>query len=205
MVRTPRTAVIIPTLALLLWGVAGCGGARPSKYYTLQLPAVSAPPANTYAVDLLVGRITAPHLYRDDRIVYRTGSAQLGTYEYHRWAEPPTEMLEAMLVRLLRSSGKYRSVQHLRSNARGNFILRGRLHNFEEVVDGALAGRLLMEIDLFNQETGTTVWSHFYSHDEPVNGDDVGAVVEALSRNVQRALERVAAGLDDYFAKHPQK
>ena len=200
-----RTALIIPTLALVIWGLAGCGGARPSKYYTLQVPAGSAAPLNTYPVDLLVGRITAPHLYRDDRIVYRTGSTQMGTYEYHRWAEPPTEMLEAMLVRLLRSSGKYRSVQHLRSNARGNFILRGRLHNFEEVAGGGLAGRVVMEIELYNQETGATAWSHFYSRDEPVNGNDVPAVVEALNRNVQRGLELLAAGLDDYFAKHPPK
>jgi len=185
--------------------MAGCGGARPSKYYALDLPAPAPATVNTYPVTLLVGRITAPHLYRDDRIVYRTGATQLGAYEYHRWAEPPTDMLEALLVRMLRGSGKYSSVQQLRSNARGDFILRGRLHHFEEVADPELVARLVMEIELYEQKTGTTVWSHFYSHDEPVSGKEIPVVVEALNRNVRRGLEQVAQGLDQYFARNLPK
>lgn len=192
-------------LLLLATGMAGCGAARPSKYYTLELPPASAAAANTYPVSLLVGRISAPHLYRDDRIVYRTGSTELGTYEYHRWAEPPTDMIEAMLVRVLRASGKYQSVQSLRSNARGDYIVRGRLHEFEELSGNALAARVVLEVELYDQKNGTTVWSHLYSHDEPVTGKDVPAVVEAMNRNAQRGLADIAAGIDQYFAKNPPK
>jgi len=42
------------------------------------------------------------HLYREDRIVYGNGAEQLGTYEYQRWAEPPTEMIQEVLLRELR-------------------------------------------------------------------------------------------------------
>ena len=139
------------------------------------------------------------------RSVYRTGSEQLGTYQYHRWAEPPTEMVEAMLLRLLRDSGRYRTVQALRSSARGDYILRGRLHDFEEVANGQIVARVAFEIELYELKEGTTVWSQSYSHDEPVNGKEVAAVVEGLDRNVQRGLGQILAGLDQYFSTHPPK
>lgn len=201
--QTIRSAAI----ALAVAALAGCGSTRPSKYYQLEVPATPPPVEvrNIYPVTLLVGRIGAPHILRDDRIAYRTGPVQMGTYEYHRWAEPPTEMVEGILMRLLRASGRYRGVQPQRSNARGDFIIRGRLHEFEEVSQPQLAARVAMEFELDEIETGTTVWSQFYSHDEPANGKDVPAVVEALERNVQRGLQQVAAGLDQYFATHPPK
>lgn len=194
-------------VALLVGGLAACGATRPSKYYQLQVPAGPSRSggADAYSASLLVGRLAAPHLYRDDRIVYRTGPEQLDSYEYHRWAEPPTEMLEAILLRMLRESGRYRSVQLLRSNAHGDYILRGRLFNFEEVSGSPLAARVALEIELYDVKSGTTAWSQFYSRDEPVNGKDVSAVVQALNRNVQQGLAQITAGIEQYFASHPTK
>ncbi len=63
----------------------------------------------------------ASHLYRDDRIVYSSGGTQMGTYEYQRWAEPPTEMVEEILLRELRTSGRYHAVYTHRSNVNGDF------------------------------------------------------------------------------------
>lgn len=178
---------------------SSCGATRPSKYYSLDLPATPPAPSNTYPLALLVGHFSAPHLYRDDRIVYRAGTTQIGTYEYHRWAEPPTDMLEAMLMHLLRSSGKYQTVQRLGSNTHGDYIVRGRLHYLEEGPGSPLAARVAFEVELYELKSGTTVWSHFYSHDEPVTGKEVSAVVAALNRNVQRGLAEVAAGMDQFF------
>jgi len=42
--------------------------------------------------------------------------------------------------------------------------------------------------------------THSYSHDEPVDGKDVKAVVAALDRNVQSGLSAVMGGPDDYFS-----
>jgi ABC-type uncharacterized transport system auxiliary subunit len=197
-----RTLAVIG-IPLVLAVMAGCGATRPSKYYTLEVPDTPSAAGHSYPVSLLVGRFAAPHLFRDDRLVYRSRSAEMGTYEYHRWAEPPTEMLEAMLVRLLRASGQYRSVELLRSNARGDYIVRGRLSALEEVDDGSPLARVALEIELYSPKTGTTVWSRLYRHDEPVNGKSVPAVVEALNRNVQSGLAEIVAGLNQYFAEHP--
>ena len=196
--------VVSVTMALTLL-LSACGASRPNKYYALELPSVRPASSATLPVSLLVGRIAAPHVFRDDRIVYRSGNTELGTYEYHRWAEPPTEMLEAMLIRLLRDSGRYQSVQTQSSNARGDFILRGRLSDLEEVSGPPLMARVAFEIELYDVKNGTTVWSQYYSHDEPVQSKQVSAVVEALTRNVQAGLQQITAGLDQYFASHPPK
>jgi len=199
-----RRFAMILTLALTLL-LSACGAARPNKYYALQLPPSHPAASGALPVSLLVGRIAAPHVFRDDRIVYRTGTIEMGTYEYHRWAEPPTEMLEAMLIRLLRDSGRYQSVQSQRSNARGDYVLRGRLFNLEEMSGPPVMARVALEIELYDVKNGTTVWSQYYSHDEPVQGKEVSAVVEALTRNVQSGLQQITAGLDQYFASHPPK
>lgn len=195
--------ILILLAALIL---AGCGGAsHPIHYYTLDLPAPPDAARNPYPVTLLVARVTAPMVLRDDRIVYRSGANELGTYEYHRWAEPPATLLETGLLRLLRSSGRYQSVSEMSSRVRGQYLIRGRLYDFEEVDASAIAARVALEAELIDQKSGKVVWSHFYSQDEPVSGDDVASVVAALNKNLMRGLDEVAAGLDGYFSKTPPK
>jgi hypothetical protein len=185
---------------------AACGSVRPSKYYSMELPSAAASTAAPLKVSLLVGRILAPQLYRDDRIIYRTSATEVGAYEYHRWAEPPAAMIEAMLVRRLRAGGRFASVQSLASNARGDYILRGRLHHIEESTSGAgVTARLALEVELFERGSGAAVWTKFFSAEEPVSGKEVPAVVEALNRGLHRGLDQISAELEDYIAKHPLK
>src|SRR5215469_13774160 len=187
--------------------LGGCGAARPSKYYQLTLPRDPAarPAASPAPVTLLVGNLLASDLYREDRIVYSTAGEQMGTYEYQRWAEPPTEMIEEVLLRELRSSGHYRAVFAHRSDMNGDFLLRGRLYDFKEVSGNAMAARLTVDFEMRDLKNGSTVWTHYYHHDEPVNGKNVSAVVAALDKNVQASVKEVLEGLDQYFRSHPLK
>ena len=139
-----------------------------------------------YPVTLLLGALTASHLYREDHIVYSSAGQNMGTYESQRWAEPPTEMMEEVLSRELRASGRYRAVNCMHSNARGDYLLHGRLYDFKEVRGIQLVARVAVEFELRDTKSGATVWNHYYAHDEPVSGKDVAAVVAALDRNVQR-------------------
>jgi ABC-type uncharacterized transport system auxiliary subunit len=145
------------------------------------------------------------HLYREDRIVYSGGGGQMGTYEYQRWAEPPTEMVEEVLVRELRASGRYRSVYAHRSNTGGDFLLRGRLYDFKEVTGSPIVGRVSFEMEMRDLKSGAMVWTHSYTHDESAGGKDVSAVVTALDRNVQRGVKEMVESLAEYFATHPVK
>ena len=199
-----RCKIIFTALALCLGVLNGCGATRPSKYYQLTAPsnqASSADPA-PYPVTLLVGPIATSNLYRDDRIVYASGGEAMGTYEFQRWAEPPSEMIKEVLLRELQISTRYQYVYSSRSDVRGDYLLRGHLYDFREIDGKVLTARVAFYFELRDNKTGSTVWSRYYSHDEPVDGKDVSAVVAALNRNVMSGLSEVRAGLDQYFATH---
>lgn len=194
--------------AFLLLGVvlaAGCGATRPSKYYQLTMPNnLSADlPSDPYPVSLLLASLISSHLYREDRIVYSSGGESMGAYEYQRWAEPPTEMIQEVLLRELRASGRYRGVNSLRSGARGDYVISGRLYDFKEVSGPPLLARVSFELTMRDNKTASTVWNHSYSHDEPVDGKDVPAVVAALNRNTLRGVSEFRSSLNEYFSTHP--
>jgi ABC-type uncharacterized transport system auxiliary subunit len=202
--RFVQLAVVALGAVGVLMMSAGCGAARPIKYYQLTVPGDMTQPsdASAFPITLLVGPLMGSHLYRDDRIVY-SGGASMGTYDTQRWASPPTEMLQEVLFRELRASGKYKTVNTLRSNARGDYILNGRLYDFKEVTGSAFVARVAVEYELKDTKTGATVWSHYYSHDEPVSGKDVAAVASAIDRNVQGIVSQVQASVAEYFQAHP--
>jgi ABC-type uncharacterized transport system auxiliary subunit len=199
-----RTLLMVICAVAVAFATTGCGAARPVKYYQLTVPGdmSSTSDAGAVPITLLVGPLLGSRIYRDDRIVYSSGE-QMGMYESERWASPPTEMLQEVLFRELRASGKYKTVNMLRSNARGDYILHGRLYDFKEVTGSAFAARVAVEYELRDTKTGATVWSHYYSHDEPVSGKEIGAVASAIDRNVQGIVLQVQAGMAAYFQANP--
>jgi ABC-type uncharacterized transport system auxiliary subunit len=190
---------------LLAASLSACSASRPVKYYVVDVgPAPTNASATALPVSLLVARITASHLYRDDRVVYASGAEELGTYEYERWSGSPVDMIQDVLIASLRSTGQYRSVSRIGSTVKGDYILRGHLLALDEVDKPALAGRFSFELELFDPKTGSTVWSNSYAHDEPVNGKKakVADVVEALDRTVREGMNQMTASLGQYIATH---
>jgi ABC-type uncharacterized transport system auxiliary subunit len=183
--------------------LAGCGAARPIKYYSLDPPEV-ARTAQRLDVALLIGHFRAPTLYRDTRIVYRTGPNEMGLYEDHRWVAPPALMVEEMLLQTLRRSGNYKSVQLIASNAQGDYVIRGRVERFDEVDGKPLGAQVWLHVSLYDPKKGETVWSHSYQHDEEVSGNDVASVAAALDKNLQQGILELSAEINQYLAEHPR-
>lgn len=200
--------LMIAILGAALFGLAACGSVRPTTYYQFTTPPsrTTSIDSNAYPIELRVGRFYAPHWHHGDRIGVYTGPGQLSKNEVHRWAEPPAAMLESNLRRLLRVSGRYQTVESLRGNAGGDYIVRGRLDNLKEINSGErIVARVEFAIELCEIETHAAVWSKYYSHDEPVNGKDVSAFVAAVDQSAERGLEEAVAGIERYFAAHPPK
>lgn len=195
-------------LALLCGSVllTGCAKAKPVHYYQITYPASALASPNSLDVAILVRNFLAPHLYREDLIVFSSSSEEMGTYQNQRWAEPPTEMLQNALVRGLRASGHFRSVLALRSDSQGDYIVTGRLYDFREMdaADGVKA-QLSFDMEMRELHTGKTVWTYAYNHDEPVSGKEVTALAAAMDKNVLRSVQEVQSSLDEYFRNHPPK
>jgi len=52
----------------------------------------------------------------------------MGTYEYQRWAQPPTEMIHDVLIQQTSAAGRYSvRIFFKRSDSRGDYLLRGHL------------------------------------------------------------------------------
>ena len=183
---------------------AGCVKARTLRYYTLSIPpAAQQPSPQALPVTMVVGRLNAPHLLRDDRVVYAMSDVELGVDEYHRWSEPPTAMIERLLVERLRTSGQYKAVQHLSSTTRGDYILRGYLGALNEVDDTAgIKARFTLQLELFDVKAGNVVWNDRYNSDQPVPDKSVKAVVETLQKSVNSGLDQLTGSLAQYFAAH---
>ena len=201
------TKVGVLVLAMVTGGLCGCGAVPQSKYYQLTAPgeAASAAADDPLPITLLVGPLKASHLYREDRLVYATNSEEMGTYQVHRWAEPPTEMIQELFWRSLRASHRYNAVYLLSSSSHGDFLLQGNVYDFKELSGSTLAARVNLELELRDLKTGAIVWTHNYSHDEPVKGKDVSAVVAALDQNAQRCVSEAEASLNEYLAARAKR
>jgi len=192
--------------SILLAALSGCGGAhKPIKYYQITYPTSGTMAPDAVDTVLMVRTFESSHLYLDDKIVYGMDSPEMGTYEYQRWVEPPVEILQDSLVRGLRASGRFKGVYTMRSDINGQFVLGGRLYDFKEVDGSTIVARLSYETRLRDRKTGLTVWNHVYNHDEPVSEKSINAFVLAMDKNVQRSVQEVQAGLEEYFRAHPLK
>jgi ABC-type uncharacterized transport system auxiliary subunit len=198
-----RIAALMPILILVV-GLAGCGAPKPINYYSLQIPAAPSTSKPTYSIDVAVGRITGPSLLQASPIVYKTGTNQIGTYKYHRWQDPPVELVQAKLISLLRSSGGYQSVTSTTTTG-ADYVIRGRLHEFSEVDGEGIGALITMEFELYERRSAKVLWSHFYTQLEPAQGKAVSGVAQAIDRNLDRGLREVMTELGQYFAANPSK
>jgi ABC-type uncharacterized transport system auxiliary subunit len=179
---------------------AGCISTRPVRYYTLGAP---APPANLGRQDgliLLVGGIATPEALQDGRIRYRAGSNEAGAYEYHRWTERPGSMVRNALIRALRESGKYQRVLEAGSSTTGDYLLRGKLDEFDEVDGVSVRTKISLHVELVDRKTNQNVWDRLAEREEPVSGKSVVDVVQSLDRNLQLLVGETTGQIDKFLA-----
>ena len=195
----PRTTWIY---VLFIGILSGCGAAHPSEYYHLTVPdnPRAAAEQDPYPVTLVLGRVTSSNLYRQDHVVWSSDGESMGVYEYQRWVESPTEMLADVLLREFRDSESYQGVYPEGSNVHGDYLLRVHLYDFEEISQKPLLARVSFDVELRETKSGIIVWTHHYTHDEPVSRKEASAVAAALDRNVQTGVSECKASLDHYFS-----
>jgi len=116
------------------------------------------------------------------------------------------ELLQDALARGLRSSGSFRAVTTLRSDASAEYCLTGQLYTFREVSSGSgVSARLNYDVELMDLKRGKAIWRHTYNHDEPVGGKSVADVVAALDKNVHQSVQEVQDGIVQALSSYTRK
>jgi len=193
-------SIILVTVAGLL--STGCAASKPVRYYTIQPPFQSASPRVTNesrGLTLLMGEIAAPEGLQDERIRYRVGANQTCAYEYDRWADRPGTMVRDSLMRALRTSGNYQSVANAGSSATGDYLVRGKLSEFDEVDGASIRTRISLQLELIDRKTNRSVWDNLLEREEPVQSRDVASVVQSLDRNLQGVASQAAGEIDRFL------
>lgn len=179
---------------------ASCISTMPVHYYTIQPPLSAENPGKPDGLILLVGSIATPPDLQDGRIRYRIGANEVGAYQFHRWTEEPGLMVRESLLRALRASGQYRRVLESSSSTIGDYLVHGRLLEFDEEDDGSIQTKIALQVELVDKKTNTNVWDHLTVHEEPVAKKTVPDVVQSLDHNLQHVASDTAAEIDRFLA-----
>ena len=203
MVIMRKTATkIVFCLAALVILTSCMGRVRHPNYYTLNLPAPPDPPAagNAHGT-LAIREFRAPAYLRQGAIVYKTSPEQIGFYAYHRWAIDPRDFVTNSIIDDLRASGVFAHVHSYDGSRAADYLLSGHLEKLEEIdYQGGIKVQVAISAEMTSISTGAVVWSNAVSEIGDVSTHDVPAVVSAMNRTMQRAIEKLMSPLSAGWA-----
>jgi ABC-type uncharacterized transport system auxiliary subunit len=196
-----RFAISFLLLTLACLVSIGCASTRPVHYYSLASAEPHMHPERPDGPTILVANIVASESLQDVRIRYRAGDNEIGAYEFHHWTERPSTMVRDGLIQALRSSGKYQRVLESSSSAAGDYLVRGRLFEFDEVDNHAtIQTRISLRLEVIDKKTNRTIWDHHFERDEPSGGKSIRDVVASMDRNLAQVANQAAAEMEKFLS-----
>jgi ABC-type uncharacterized transport system auxiliary subunit len=183
-------------LALILWllpALAGCARVKPTRYYTLNLPAPPDPPAaETVHTSIAVREFQSPVYLRQGPIVYRSTPEEIGFYEYHRWAADPRLVATNSVLDHLRASGDFSLVSMYDGHSDIDYVLTGKLEKLEEIdYQSGVKVEVAMSAQITRVATGATVWSNVVSEVGTVSQRNVAGVVSQMNQTIELAIDKL--------------
>ena len=178
--------------------LAACGSVRgpETKYYKLDLPSAPTPAGPSAPVSLRIEPFRTTDLLRQDRIVYRPSPVEVGYYEYHRWAEPPSDTVTKALADQLTKRRVFQTVEISNGVEKADYVLRGSIDRLQEVdYMGVVRVQVSISAVLEDLARQKIIWSSAASSECAVAKGDVQAVVAAMSQASQQSIARLMTDL----------
>jgi ABC-type uncharacterized transport system auxiliary subunit len=191
---------------MLIPALAGCGGVRYPKYYTLNVPPAPDPVAlETPRTSIAVREFQSPGYLRQGPIVYRATPEAIGFYEYHRWAADPRSSVTSAVVDHLRASGLYSAVSVYRGQPDNDYVFTGRLDKLEEVdYKSGVKVEVAISAQITSVKSGATVWSNAVSELGSVSQRTVPGVVSEMNRTMEPAINKLLSTIPTPLASGKQ-
>ena len=193
-----RERAVRAALALVgALAISACGSARYPAYYTLHLePSTQAPASTRGSGTLAIKELRCPDYLCEGRLVYRPTPAEVGFYQYHRWASSPRAMIAEYLAERVRARSLFVSVSDDESRMASDFVLTGTLERLEEVDEaGEVAAVCTISTQLGNR-AGVVVWSGTAAERVPVQQRDMAGVVNGLATAVRATVDRLVTDME---------
>jgi cholesterol transport system auxiliary component len=189
----PRLLLAACAIALLAPACGVLPKREPTRVFT---PAHSATPVDgpQVAWSLLVAKPVASQMLDSERISVRPGPGNVQVYKGASWSDPLPELVQAALLRAFEDSQKILTVARPGGGVRGRFQLVTELRSFESayVSAGRPEATLELQAKLVDSRDGAVVAARAFSDHEPAATEDVGDVIAAFSRALDRTSAQVA-------------
>lgn len=178
--------------------ISACGSARYPAYYTLHLePSTQARASERAMGTLAIKELSCPDYLCEGRIVYRATPAEVGFYQYHRWASSPRAMIAQYLAERVRARSFFTSVSGDESRMATDFLLSGTLERLEEVDEGRhVVAVSTISAQLVDTRAGVVVWSGTAAERVPVQQRDMPGVVNGLGAAVRASVDRLVSDME---------
>ena len=178
--------------------ISACGSARYPAYYTLHFePSTQARAPERGMGSLAIKELRCPDYLCEGRIVYRPTPAEVGFYQYDRWAVSPRTMIAQYLAERVRARSLFVSVSGDESRVATDFVLSGTLERLEEIDEARQVSAVCtISAQLVASRTGAVVWSGTTTERVAVEQRDVAGVVNGLATAVRATVDRLVTDME---------
>jgi len=183
--------ILLVTVVLLLsaCSVLGTGQRDPVTIYSP--PVEIAPDPAWPSVDWQLALVTptAARVVDSPRIAVRPVPGEIQVYKGVSWSQPPTDMVESILLEGFEDSGKIPGVARSGTGIGARYRLVMDLRRFEADYAGASVPSAVIELNakLLDVREQRVVATRTFAESRPATGTDVAQVTQAFNQ----ALEQV--------------
>ncbi|MBT7956526.1 MAG: hypothetical protein HN731_15145 [Rhodospirillaceae bacterium] len=160
------------------------------QYYRLNSPATSNTAGPKFNGIVEVERLIANGLIDSRPILFTTSakSAEVQSYHYHFWSEPPSIMLQNAVTARLRQANPAKSIVTPNLRIEPDFILSGKILRFEQVTGAANKVIISFELSFKNAKFERLIHLDTYTVEQASQNASVAAAVGAFSLGVDKIL-----------------
>jgi cholesterol transport system auxiliary component len=202
-VKLLRCALILVPFAAAL---GGCGGllrstAAPEQTYYLRAPAeAGGAPAAAAAAAAPLGSLRVARPFADpgldtSHIMLIESDHRMSFYTGSRWPAPMPQMLSALAVQTLRSSGQWASVEDSASAFPSDYLLQITVRRFDADYSGGAGAPLVqvaLECNIGRRDGREVIGSFLVTGSAPAAANRLGPVVGAFEQATGAALNALS-------------
>jgi cholesterol transport system auxiliary component len=143
---------------------------------------------------LAVSMPTAGRIYQSKEMVYSVRPHEFNYFAKNRWAEPPMQMLQPLIIQALQSTHYYKAVAPAIGPGRYDFLLNTQLVEFyQEFCEGSSVFKLTLRAQMVRVSNGNVLASKIFTVVQPAPFPNPYGGVIAANLASERMLGELSA------------